>query len=330
MVFSAFEREALLARRGRSNGGGHFPGWLAAILCFAALVAGCTPPYVAPLYHETSHGPTIYTPEQTVSLENSDRVARFQRLASLTGIMPPTIMVVQEGAVPVVEVIFSERVMFDFNSDIPRPEATAVLNLVADNMRRDVPDVQLTLLGHTDAIGSDEYNYDLSLRRAANVFQALVNRGCNPAQLSTVAIGKNQPIAPNDTEAGRLLNRRVEFLISASQDANLAVVRSRPINRTYLNVANERPSQPAAYVTVLKPVKEAVPPAYVPGMSSATHETLLLQPFGDIPLQVSPASTPSALRPRPPPIQQTPAPTPQLQQPAPIPELAVPGQPQQY
>jgi outer membrane protein OmpA-like peptidoglycan-associated protein len=199
-----------------------------AALSVCAFLAGCTPAYQAPPVISTGvlHGPTFYTPEQTIELENSDRVARFQRLANLSGITPPTITVEQEGSFPVVRVVFSERVMFDFDSDMPRPEAIGVIDLVADNLRHDVPDAQLTLLGHTDAIGSDTYNYDLSMRRAKNVFQALVDRGCSREQLTTVAIGKNQPIAPNDTEAGRLLNRRVEFLISASQGANLAVVES--------------------------------------------------------------------------------------------------------
>jgi hypothetical protein len=57
-------------------------------LSFIALLAGCTPAYQAPPVISTGvlRAPTIYTAEQTVSLENSDRVARFQRLASLSGI----------------------------------------------------------------------------------------------------------------------------------------------------------------------------------------------------------------------------------------------------
>jgi outer membrane protein OmpA-like peptidoglycan-associated protein len=215
----------------------HDSGTRVVALSFSALLAGCTPAYQAPpVISRVLHGPTIYTPEQTVELENSDRVARFKRLANLSGITPPTITVEQEGSFPVVRVVFSERVMFDFDSDIPRREAMAVIDLVADNMRHDVPDAQLTLLCHTDAIGSDAYNYDLSMRRAKNVFQALVDSGCSREQLSTVAIGKNQPIAPNDTEAGRFLNRRVEFLISANQGANLAVVESQNIDPAYLRV----------------------------------------------------------------------------------------------
>ena len=205
------------------------------------VLTGCTPAYNPigyPSYTGAANPGTgaarpssaLLTPDQTVDLENSDRIARFRRLANVSGVIPPAITqttVTPEQVpdiarpIPVVRIVFDERVLFDFDQDVPRPEAAGVLDLVADNMRRDVPDAQMTLLGHTDAIGSDQFNEDLSMRRARNVFQALVNRGVNPAQLSTVAIGKNQPIASNETEEGRARNRRVEFLISASQDANL-------------------------------------------------------------------------------------------------------------
>jgi hypothetical protein len=226
--------------------------------------------------------------------------------------------------------------MFNFDSDMPRPEAMAVIDLVADNMRHDVPDARLTLLGHTDTIGSDAYNYDLSMRRARNVFQALVDRGCSPAHLSTVAIGKNQPIAPNDTELGRLLNRRVEFLISASLGANLTVVQLQNINPAYLRV-DGHPVHPATQVAVLRPVALT----HAPGMTPPTHESLELQPFGDIPLQspsvVVPANAPAYVAPtalplpQPSPNPRIPIPfeQPQLQQPAPV-EPAPLRQPQEY
>jgi hypothetical protein len=138
------------------------------VMCVATLLAGCTPPYSPSSNPKTTgagtSGGPILTPDQTIDLENSDRIARFQRLASINGVTPPTVTQIVimpdqlAGAnrpIPVVRVVFAERILFDFNIDTPRPEAAAVLDLVVDNMRRDVPDAQLTLLGHTDAIGSD-------------------------------------------------------------------------------------------------------------------------------------------------------------------------------
>ena len=311
------------------------------------VLTGCTAAYNPnsyPPYTGTAN-PTspLLTPDQTVDLENSDRIARFRRLANVGGIIPPTITqtVVTPAqvpgigrAIPVVRVVFDERVFFDFDKDVPRPEAAAVLNLVAENMRRDVPDAQLTLLGHTDAVGSNQYDFDLSMRRARNVFQGLVNRGVNPAQLSTVAIGKNQPIASNETAEGRARNRRVEFLISANQGANLAVVRLQPIHPAYLRVdpADTRPLQPAAErVPVLKPEPETYTgPADV--SEAEPHGKVSLRSLGEIPLQGASPSAPAAtVSTSPPPVRARLAPEvpPKLQQPTPV-ELAPLGPPVTY
>lgn len=312
--------------------------WFRAMLCMIiGVLTGCTPAYNPNGYPSpTGMGsPTtpVLTPwDRTVDLENLDRIARFQRLANIGGIIPPTITqtVVTpeqvpgiERPIPVVRIVFDERVLFDFDKDVPRPEAAAVLDLVADNMRRDVPDAQLTLLGHTDAVGSDQYNYDLSTRRARNVFQALVNRGVNPAQLSTVAIGKNQPIASNETEQGRARNRRVEFLISASRGANLAVVRLQPINPAYLRVdpTDARPVEPVAGgVPVLGPAPETYNgPADV--SEAEPHGKVSLRPLGNIPLQgASPSAAAVRVSAPPPPVRAQPAPEspPVLQQPTPV------------
>ena len=213
--------------------------------CAASLLAGCVQPYYGPV-GQTAR-PALATQDQTAGIENADRIARFRRLAAMQGVVPPAVdqlmlppnsVSYMRGAVPVVRVVFNEGVFFDFNSDVPRPEAAAVFDLIAENMRRDVPDAALTVLGHTDAVGTDAYNVNLSARRAANVMQALVERGVRPDQLSEVAIGKRQPIAPNDTAQGRARNRRVEFLISSGIDANLAAVQQRVVPANYLSVGD--------------------------------------------------------------------------------------------
>jgi outer membrane protein OmpA-like peptidoglycan-associated protein len=143
---------------------------------------------------------------QTVAFENAERILRFQSLAALINIEPPVIEqlyasagtdITIDGPVPVVQAGFTGRVFFDTASDMPRPETLAVLNLIADNIRLDVAGVQVTVLGHTDAVGGEEYNMALSERRAATVLYALIDRGVDPRKLSAVAIGKRQPIATN-------------------------------------------------------------------------------------------------------------------------------------
>jgi outer membrane protein OmpA-like peptidoglycan-associated protein len=68
--------------------------------------------------------------------------------------------------------------------------------------------------GHTYSKGSDEYNMDLSNRRAAAVRDLLVQRGVAQNRMEVIGYGKSMPVATNDTEAGRQMNRRVEIKIA--------------------------------------------------------------------------------------------------------------------
>jgi outer membrane protein OmpA-like peptidoglycan-associated protein len=212
-------------------------------------LAGCMQPNYVPIVQPQPRG-GLATQDQTASIENADRIARFRRLAAVQGIAPPEVdqlmlppnsVSYMSHTVPVVRVVFDNRIFFDFNSDAPRPEAAPVFDLLAENMRRDVPDAAVTVLGHTDAVGTDAYNDNLSARRAANVIRELVRRGVRSDQLSEVAIGKRQPIAPNDTETGRARNRRVEFLVSSGIDANLAAVQQRVVPIRYLSLGGGTP-----------------------------------------------------------------------------------------
>ncbi|MFT8827794.1 OmpA family protein [Acetobacter syzygii] len=188
----------------------------------------------------------ISTQDQMASTEEQDRVARFNRLADANDVARPTIKEISlppgsvdfmQGSVPVVRVVFPERAFFAFDSDVPLPQSQGILDVIADNMKHDVPDAALTILGHTDAVGTDGYNIDLSRRRARAVIRALIERGVNPDQLTEVAIGKRQPIASNATTDGRALNRRVEFLISPAMSANLAAVQQYVVPKSYLSLA---------------------------------------------------------------------------------------------
>lgn len=225
----------------------------------------------------------------TIGLEHQDRVNRFNRLSKMYDVRPPQIDELQLNAgqlpginyaVPVVRVIFDERVFFDFNKDVIRPDAKPVLDVIAQNMRRDVPDAQLLVLGHTDGVGTVPYNVDLSRRRATSVIQELIRRGASASQLSAVAIGKSQPIAPNETEEGRARNRRVEFMISANRVANLQLVERRKINEAYFKLT---PSDPPT-LSVPDHV-EIIEPSSSPTLNAATGAQVTMQSAGAITLQ---------------------------------------------
>jgi hypothetical protein len=103
-------------------------------------------------------------------------------------------------------------IYFTFNSDELREESEPTLREIGDIMRRH-PDWKLSVAGHTDAIGGDVSNLDLSKRRAASVETAVVARyGVNAGRLSTTGHGKSMPVDTNETEEGRARNRRVELV----------------------------------------------------------------------------------------------------------------------
>jgi outer membrane protein OmpA-like peptidoglycan-associated protein len=103
-------------------------------------------------------------------------------------------------------------IYFSFNRDALRDESTATLKEIADILTRH-PDWRLAVNGHTDGIGTDQYNLDLSKRRAAAVVKALVTRyHIDASRLKSAGFGKSQPKDSNDTLEGRARNRRVELM----------------------------------------------------------------------------------------------------------------------
>ena len=103
-------------------------------------------------------------------------------------------------------------IYFAFNSDAIREESEPTLKEIAEVLRRH-PDWKLQVNGHTDGVGSDQYNLDLSRRRAAAVKDTLVKRyAIDASRLTTAGFGKSQPKDTNDTLEGRARNRRVELM----------------------------------------------------------------------------------------------------------------------
>jgi len=103
-------------------------------------------------------------------------------------------------------------IYFTFNSDVLRPESEPTLKEIADVLKKH-SDWKLGVNGHTDGIGSDDYNLDLSKRRAAAVRAALVTRyGIAGTRMTTAGYGKTQPKDTNATLEGRAKNRRVELV----------------------------------------------------------------------------------------------------------------------
>jgi outer membrane protein OmpA-like peptidoglycan-associated protein len=104
-------------------------------------------------------------------------------------------------------------VLFDFDKATLRPGARERLARVAGILAAQ-PGLEVQVEGHTDSIGTDVYNKQLSDRRAASVRDYLVSNGIPPAAVGTAGLGESQPVATNETAAGRQMNRRVEIVVS--------------------------------------------------------------------------------------------------------------------
>jgi OmpA-OmpF porin, OOP family len=102
-------------------------------------------------------------------------------------------------------------VLFDTGKATLKPGAYATIERLATVLKED-SQRKVMIEGHTDNVGSDDYNQGLSERRAQSVQAALFERGVAASQISTVGKGETTPVASNDSAAGRQQNRRVELV----------------------------------------------------------------------------------------------------------------------
>ncbi len=114
-----------------------------------------------------------------------------------------------------IQVTFESGLLFDFNSDRVKAEAQKNLANLAASLGK-YPNSNLLIVGHTDAVGSDEFNKALSERRAMSTASYLIGQGVASTRLRTMGLGESEPIAANDTDANMAKNRRVEVAIYAS------------------------------------------------------------------------------------------------------------------
>ena len=110
------------------------------------------------------------------------------------------------------ETFVLRNVFFDFDQSTLKSESFVELDKLADYMKEN-SSIRIELGGHTDNQGSSEYNEKLSLERAKSVYNYLISKGIEEKRMTYMGYGASQPIATNETEEGRALNRRTEFKI---------------------------------------------------------------------------------------------------------------------
>ena len=102
-------------------------------------------------------------------------------------------------------------VLFQTGQATLAPTAAISIDKIAGFMRQ-YPEKSAMIEGHTDSMGDEEMNFDLSVQRASAVRTALVQAGVNPSRVTTTGFGEGRPIATNETQAGRQKNRRVDII----------------------------------------------------------------------------------------------------------------------
>ena len=108
-------------------------------------------------------------------------------------------------------IVLDERALnFDFDKSNVKPEYYDLLNNIKEFVEQN--NYEITIVGHTDSVGSNAYNFKLSRRRAESVKAKLLEFGLTEDRIVGIeAMGEEQPIATNETKEGRAQNRRVEF-----------------------------------------------------------------------------------------------------------------------
>lgn len=141
-----------------------------------------------------------------------------QKAAELAALEAATVETVEDAnGLEAIKVTFDSGILFDFNKSTLQANAKKQLDKFAAEMA-DMPDTDITVLGHTDNVGSAEANQKVSDNRAKAVSNYLQNKGIAASRIIAEGHSFNDPVADNSTAEGRAQNRRVEIYISANEN----------------------------------------------------------------------------------------------------------------
>lgn len=149
-------------------------------------------------------GPLFAQPKEVIVRVEQQQLDELQELADLDPF---------RGSPRPRETFVARDVLFKFNSDEVEDEFRAALERMADYLKQPPGFRQLIIEGHTDSVGSDAYNINLSQRRAQAVRQVFMENGIDGRRIRAIGRGEREPIADNGNYQGRAMNRRVEFEI---------------------------------------------------------------------------------------------------------------------
>lgn len=170
--------------------------------------------------NDTAHDAVIASLADTAGCDSSVAAADVAGGAALTNYVAATLLTPLDQKMEYKTHTFSAEVLFDFDKYEIKPAGKAALQRLGAEIRSQGVTVgDIDIVGHTDSVGTDEYNMKLSLRRAGAVRDFIVSQGVNPGLIDVVGMGKRQPIASNATAEGRAQNRRVEVRVGTKGGA---------------------------------------------------------------------------------------------------------------
>ncbi len=180
---------AIGAGSGAAVGGiiGYATGYTVAGILIGAVVGGAAGAYIG-----------NYMDKQAAEIERDIEGAKVERVG--------------EG----IKITFSSGILFDVDQSNVKDQYRSELADLSRILNK-YEDTNILLAGYTDSTGSEEYNLGLSKKRADSVANYLATQNVNAARFSTDGYGMSQPVATNDTAAGRAQNRRVEVAIWANE-----------------------------------------------------------------------------------------------------------------
>jgi outer membrane protein OmpA-like peptidoglycan-associated protein len=180
---------AIGAGTGGAVGGiiGYATGYTVAGILIGAVVGGAAGAYIG-----------NYMDKQAAEIERDIQGAKVERVG--------------EG----IKITFSSGILFDVDQSNLKDQYKSELAELSRILNK-YADTNILLVGHTDSTGSENYNLELSKRRAGSVATYLTTQNVNAARFTTEGYGESQPVTTNDTAAGRAQNRRVEVAIWANE-----------------------------------------------------------------------------------------------------------------
>lgn len=128
-----------------------------------------------------------------------------------------------------IKITFDSGLLFDSEKFALKPATKTNLNNLAETLQK-YEDTKILVEGHTDASGADDYNMTLSEKRAKSVADYIIQLGVKSSRITTKGYGENQPVADNETTAGKAQNRRVEMAIFANDKLKRAAEKGEMID----------------------------------------------------------------------------------------------------